>query len=68
MTGLQVTDAGALTVETPVKTLTDARPVAYQEREGQRTEVAATFALTEEVAGDQRGYGSPWVSMIAARR
>jgi hypothetical protein len=55
---LSVDEAGQLQVVTPVRTISDAAPVAYQEVGGERRTVAATYALDEETATpDMHAYG-----------
>lgn len=45
---VKLTPTGALEIRTPLATWSDAKPVAYQERNGQRVEVAAGFALDKK--------------------
>jgi Beta-propeller repeat len=56
-TAVRLTEAGQLDVRTPVGGFTDAAPVAYQEVDGQRVAVAATYTLEAEAAAGTWGYG-----------
>jgi hypothetical protein len=56
-TSVQLTAEGQLAVSTPVGGMTDEKPYAYQEVEGQRVEVPAAYALTGEGAGGRQRYG-----------
>ncbi len=56
-TALRLTDEGELVVETPVQTLRDARPVAYQKLDGRRVAVAMDVALSPTAEADAHAYG-----------
>ncbi|MGD8589760.1 MAG: SBBP repeat-containing protein [Chromatiales bacterium] len=56
VTGLALTEAGALTVATPAGNLNDDRPVAYQMKDGQKVEVSADYKLGNRKA-DNHPYG-----------
>ena len=56
-TALRLTDEGVLAVETPVQTLRDARPVAYQELDGRRVAVAMDVALGPTTEAGAHVYG-----------
>ena len=56
-TALRLTDEGELVIETPVQTLRDARPVAYQELDGRRVAVAMNVALDPAAEAGAHVYG-----------
>ena len=56
VTAVTLTDGGELDVSTPSGGFRDAKPYAYQEMEGRRVEVGATYALGPDAAGTG-GYG-----------
>lgn len=47
-----VNDRGGMEINTPAGGLTDGAPVAYQDRNGERVTVSASFALAEEQPSD----------------
>ncbi|TLY27567.1 MAG: hypothetical protein E6K63_10590 [Nitrospirae bacterium] len=51
-----LTGTGELEVSTPVGSFRDERPLAYQELEGQRVEVAAAYVLSSEAPTGAQGY------------
>ena len=53
-TGVRVTREGRLAVSTPVGSLEEERPYAYQEEGGEQTEVKAVFALGGDGPSDAR--------------
>src|SRR5437867_8009552 len=55
-TAVTLTDGGELDVSTPLGGFRDAKPYAYQEMEGRRVGVGATYALSPDAAG-AHGYG-----------
>src|SRR5437667_245698 len=55
-TAVTLTDGGELDVSTPLGGFRDAKPYAYQEVEGGRVGVGATYALSPDAAG-AHGYG-----------
>jgi hypothetical protein len=52
--GIRIAEGGRLEVATPVGLLEEDKPYAYQERDGERVEVAANFALDGDGSGDSR--------------
>jgi hypothetical protein len=55
--GVRLTQAGQLEVTTPVGEFHDDRPYAYQESEGQRTEVATAYRVKADETDDVYTYG-----------
>jgi subtilase family serine protease len=51
-TGVSVTDAGELTVATPVGALSEAAPYSYQEKDGRQDEVPTSYAVSQRRAGE----------------
>ncbi len=56
-TKLEVDELGRLSVETPLGGFHDDTPVAYQEKDGRRVEVAMTYRLETPDQGPARTYG-----------
>ncbi len=54
---VRLTDAGQLEVVTPVRSLRDDSPYAYQEVDGRRIEVATAYVLDADVASDTKRFG-----------
>jgi hypothetical protein len=56
-TAVRLTEGGEMEVSTPVGGLQDARPVSYQEVEGQRVEVATAYALEGDADSGRHVWG-----------
>jgi len=64
-TGLRVTESGALRVETPVHSFEDARPVAYQTKNGRPVAVETTCSLAADgTIGFELGEYDPELPLI----
>jgi len=63
-TAVRLDADGELVLETPLGSFEDARPIAYQEREGMRIEVDAAFALDGTQVGFTLGAFDPSLSLV----